>query len=93
MVGEFGGVGAFVEGKEWKPKSCHTYLKVDTPHDEATTYIGMAQTLQKRADHISASVCTLQSVRVRVRVCVRARVHVRFEGLQSGASSIKMMSV
>ena len=34
MVGEFGGIGAFVEGKEWKPKSCHTYLHVDTGADE-----------------------------------------------------------
>ena len=26
MIGEFGGIGAFVLGKEWKPRSCHTYL-------------------------------------------------------------------
>lgn len=58
MVGEFGGIGAFVPGKEWKPKACHTYLHVDTPADEATTYIKMAATLQSRVDHISASVYT-----------------------------------
>merc|ERR1719272_2920394 len=58
MVGEFGGIGAFVEGKEWKPNSCHTYLPVDTPAEEASTYIKMAGQLQNNSDHISASVYT-----------------------------------
>lgn len=58
MIGEFGGIGAFVKGKEWKADACHTYLHVDTPHDEATTYIKMAATIADRVDHISASVYT-----------------------------------
>ena len=58
MIGEFGGIGAFVEGKEWKPKSCHTYLHVDTPHDEAATYVNMSKTIASRVDHVSASVYT-----------------------------------
>jgi hypothetical protein len=58
MIGEFGGVGAFVKGKAWKPNSCHTYLKMDTPKDEADAYIKMAKTIQSRVDHISASVYT-----------------------------------
>ena len=58
MIGEFGGVGAFVAGKEWKPQACHTYLKVDTPHEEATTYIGMAAKIEAAVDHVSASVYT-----------------------------------
>jgi beta-galactosidase/beta-glucuronidase len=58
MVGEFGGIGAFVEGKEWKPKSCHTYLHVDTPANEASSYIKMAASIQSRVDHVSASVYT-----------------------------------
>lgn len=58
MVGEFGGIGAFIEGKEWKPKSCHTYLHEDTPQDAATTYIKMAATIQSQVDHVSASVYT-----------------------------------
>ena len=48
MIGEFGGVGAFVQGKEWVPGKCHTYLKVDTPADEANTYIAMAKTILGR---------------------------------------------
>jgi hypothetical protein len=58
MVGEFGGIGAFVLGKEWKPMSCHTYLHVDTPHEEAAAYIKMAATIQAQTDNVSASVYT-----------------------------------
>ena len=58
MIGEFGGIGAFVSGKEWKPKSCHTYLHVDTPKEEADAYIKMAATIATRVDYISASVYT-----------------------------------
>ena len=58
MVGEFGGIGAFVAGKEWLPHGCHTYLKVDTPSDEANAYIKMAATLESRVSTISASVYT-----------------------------------
>ncbi len=57
-MGEFGGIGAFVVGKEWKPLSCHTYLHTDTPGEEASTYVGMTQTLVGRAGHVSASVYT-----------------------------------
>merc|ERR1712196_224790 len=45
MIGEFGGIGAFVEGKEWKPKKCGTYLHVNTSADEADKYIEMANTI------------------------------------------------
>jgi len=58
MIGEFGGIGAFTVGKEWKPKSCHTYLHVESASDEATKYIEMAHTIASRSDHISASVYT-----------------------------------
>mmetsp|Transcript_22705 Transcript_22705/g.64653 ORF Transcript_22705/g.64653 Transcript_22705/m.64653 type:complete len:659 (-) Transcript_22705:221-2197(-) len=58
MVGEFGGIGAFVRGKEWKPQACHTYLKVGTPQQGAAAYVKMAATLRSRVDHVSASVYT-----------------------------------
>lgn len=58
MVGEFGGIGAFVQDHMWTSNGCHTYLKVATPHDEATTYINMASTIKSNSDHISASVYT-----------------------------------
>ena len=45
-------------GKEWKPRSCHTYLHVNTPADEASTYVKMASTIQSRVDHVSAAVYT-----------------------------------
>ena len=62
MIGEFGGIGAFVEGKEWKPKSCHTYLHVNTAAEEAATYVKMAATIASRVDHVSASVYTQTTV-------------------------------
>ena len=58
MVGEFGGIGAFVEGKEWVPGQCHTYLHVDTPADEANTYISMTTSIAANIVDISASVYT-----------------------------------
>jgi len=58
MIGEFGGIGAFVKGMEWVPGACHTYLHVDTPTDEASKYIEMAKTIESRVDHVSASVYT-----------------------------------
>ena len=58
MVGEFGGIGAFVAGKEWLPHGCFSYLKVDTPREEADAYIKMAATLESRVSTISASVYT-----------------------------------
>ena len=47
-----------VQGKEWKEGSCHTYLHVDTPAEEADEYVKMAATLGKRSDHLSTSVYT-----------------------------------
>jgi len=58
MVGEFGGIGAFIQGKEWVPGRCYAYLRATSPTDEADKYIAMARTLQSRVDHISASVYT-----------------------------------
>jgi hypothetical protein len=43
FAGEYGGVGAFVKGKEWVPGGCSTYLHVDTPADEANTIINMTK--------------------------------------------------
>jgi len=58
MVGEFGGVGAFIPGKEWVAGKCTTYLKVDTPQAEADAYIKMAQMLKSVKKDISVSIYT-----------------------------------
>lgn len=67
MLGEFGGVGAFVAGKEWRPptpkqKSCFAYNlplhPLDTPTEEAQAYINMTTILLSWTDQISASVYT-----------------------------------
>lgn len=45
-------------GHEHWPGRCHTYLKKDTPHDEATTYIDMTEMILKNRDTTSACVYT-----------------------------------
>jgi len=58
MVGEFGGIGAFISGKEWVPGGCWTYLKVNGASDLANTYIQMANSIQALSDNLSASIYT-----------------------------------
>eukprot|EP01105_Mastigella_eilhardi_P009344 TRINITY_DN2211_c1_g1_i10.p1 TRINITY_DN2211_c1_g1~~TRINITY_DN2211_c1_g1_i10.p1 ORF type:complete len:418 (-),score=82.25 TRINITY_DN2211_c1_g1_i10:152-1405(-) len=58
MQGEFGGIGAFVSGKEWVPSMCSTYLHVDTPQDEAEVYAQMMQTLMEEHADVSCSIYT-----------------------------------
>jgi hypothetical protein len=59
-IGEFGGIGAFIDGKSWVTNSCHTYLKAATPDEEAAIYINMTQTLlaRKKTDGVSIAVYT-----------------------------------
>ena len=57
MQGEYGGIGAFVKGKEWVPGQCHTYLKVPTPDINPNS-------------RVSVRVRVMVRVRVRVRVRV-----------------------
>jgi len=58
MIGEYGGVGAFVPGHEWVPGGCYAYLEVSTPDDEANTYISMVKTIQAEKMDVSACVYT-----------------------------------
>eukprot|EP01116_Phalansterium_solitarium_P001107 TRINITY_DN10887_c0_g1_i1.p1 TRINITY_DN10887_c0_g1~~TRINITY_DN10887_c0_g1_i1.p1 ORF type:complete len:694 (-),score=219.41 TRINITY_DN10887_c0_g1_i1:208-2289(-) len=58
MVGEYGGIGAFVAGHEWNPGQCQTYLHVNTPADEADTYIAMVGQLQSFKTDVSCCIYT-----------------------------------
>lgn len=58
MEGEFGGIGAFITGHEWVPNQCTTYLEVDTPQEEADTYVAMADTLFDERMDVSCSIYT-----------------------------------
>jgi len=58
MLGEFGGIGAFVPGHEWVPNQCGTYLHVDTPEDEAFTYINMTNTIFSLQEDLSCTIYT-----------------------------------
>lgn len=57
-IGEFGGLGAFIKGKEWVADKCYAYLTVGTPQKEADTYASMAASIVKNRQHVSASVYT-----------------------------------
>lgn len=54
--GEFGGIGAFVDGKEWVTGKCHTYLPAPLPEDEAAVYVNMTQQLAARRDYDGLSI-------------------------------------
>eukprot|EP01121_Diplochlamys_sp_Union-15-3_P017716 TRINITY_DN6295_c0_g1_i1.p1 TRINITY_DN6295_c0_g1~~TRINITY_DN6295_c0_g1_i1.p1 ORF type:complete len:699 (-),score=142.08 TRINITY_DN6295_c0_g1_i1:105-1982(-) len=58
MIGEFGGIGAFIDGHMWVPNQCETYLHVNTPQDEADTYVKMASMILQTKDDISVSIYT-----------------------------------
>ena len=67
MLGEFGGVGTFVPGKEWRPptpiqKACFAYNlplhPLATPADQARAYIAMTDTLVAWSETLSAAVYT-----------------------------------
>jgi hypothetical protein len=60
MIGEFGGLGWFAAGKEWAPGQCSTYLKCDSPQQEADLYCEMAGniTSYKELPGVSVSIYT-----------------------------------
>jgi len=58
VIGEYGGIGAFIPGTEWLPGKCFTYLPVATGAVEAATWVGMAGTIQGVTNDVSASVYT-----------------------------------
>lgn len=72
MVGEYGGIGAFIPGKEWVPSRCHAYKAVATPAEEASTYLEMARMLLNRTADISAAIYTqVRRARAAKRVLLR----------------------
>lgn len=60
MIGEFGGLGAFIKGKEWVPGKCYAKKGVSgiTPSQQTQDYVAMAATIASHVDHVSASVYT-----------------------------------
>merc|ERR1712187_741351 len=51
MVGEFGGIGAFIPGKEWVPKGCFSYLPVKTPSEQAGKCLESHLRFRVHTDH------------------------------------------
>merc|ERR1711934_1296261 len=58
MIGEFGGLGAFIKGHMWTTNGCFAYKQLASPQDQADVYVNMTkQIIQVRGD-VSASVYT-----------------------------------
>lgn len=58
MVGEFGGIGAFIPGREWAPGGCFAYLPNPDARNESATYVEMASVLLAQKRVVSVSVFT-----------------------------------
>ena len=58
LLGEFGGIGAIIKGKEWRIGGCHSYGEMATPADQARTYITMAKQLLSAVANISGAILT-----------------------------------
>jgi hypothetical protein len=58
MVGEFGGIGAFIPGREWAPGGCFAYLPNPDARNESATYVEMAAVLLAQKRVVSVSVFT-----------------------------------
>lgn len=58
MVGEWGGIGYFLRGREWVPGGCSAYKEANTPLEQADLYVHLAKKLQASVCCISAAVYT-----------------------------------
>ena len=58
MVGEYGGLGVFIDDKEWVKNACHTYKKVDTPEMFMNAYVNMTHTIIGNKGDISCVIYT-----------------------------------
>lgn len=58
MVWEFGGLGVFVNGREWAPGRCFAYRHFSHSRDQVGAFSKMCSSLQSRVDRVSASVYT-----------------------------------
>ena len=58
LTQEYGGIGAFISGKEWVAGRCHTYLAEDSPHAEANAFIGMVRNVSYWRSNTSVIIYT-----------------------------------
>ena len=58
LLGEYGGIGAIVKGKEWRVGGCHSYGEEPTPAAQAVAFTAMAASLQSKVGHLSGAILT-----------------------------------
>lgn len=56
--GEFGGMGAFIAGREWVPGKCSSYSNDPTPAAQVADYVRMARKMGNETGTLSVSVYT-----------------------------------
>ena len=57
-IGEYGGIGYWVTGKEWAKGQCHGYKKVDSAQDYASLYVNMTELVLSHAGDLSVAIYT-----------------------------------
>jgi beta-galactosidase/beta-glucuronidase len=58
MLGEYGGMGAYVSGHEWVPGQCQSYMASKDPEEECTQYLTMQSQIKARIADISCAIYT-----------------------------------
>jgi hypothetical protein len=58
MLGEYGGLGAYVPGHEWVPAQCQSYLAMNSTTAFADLYVQMAASILGNGADISATIYT-----------------------------------
>ena len=60
MIGEYGGLGAFVSGKEWVENGCYAYERVDSTYDFAIKYVNLTQMVLANDKYFTSAVIYTQ---------------------------------
>jgi hypothetical protein len=75
---EYGGIGAFVAGKEWVAGKCHTYLPAASPRVEAQQYVAMVDNVTMWRENTSVVIYTqITDVELEVRSASPIRLATR----------------
>ena len=58
MIGEYGGLGAFIKGKEWVDNGCYAYKSLNTTQEFLNVYLSMTETILTNKGDISCVIYT-----------------------------------
>jgi len=58
MIGEYGGLGAFISGHEWVPGKCYAYMGSKDPEEMTQQYLKMVSMVKQNIADVSALIYT-----------------------------------